>query len=55
MRHSEMGAAEIAETALKIAVADIDIYTSGTATVLRVPDDDGEDETDTELIEGDAS
>jgi len=35
LRHADMSAAEIAETALKIA-ADIDIYTSGTATVLTV-------------------
>ena len=42
MRHSEMGAAEVAETALKIA-ADIDIYTSGTATVLTVSDSDEEE------------
>jgi ATP-dependent HslUV protease subunit HslV len=37
LRHSDMSAADIAETALLIA-ADIDIYTSGTATVLQVPD-----------------
>lgn len=52
LRHSDMGAAEIAETALKIA-AEIDIYTSGTATVLRVPN--GEDESDEDVIEGDAA
>lgn len=45
MRHSDMGAKEIAETALKIA-ADIDIYTSGTATVLTVSSKDSEEEGD---------
>ena len=48
MRHSDMGAKEVAETALKIA-ADIDIYTSGTATVLTVSensDDESEEEND---------
>jgi ATP-dependent HslUV protease subunit HslV len=35
LRHSEMGAAEIARTALLIA-AEIDLYTSGTATVLTL-------------------
>jgi ATP-dependent HslUV protease, peptidase subunit HslV len=35
LRHTEMAAPQIAETALKIA-ADIDIYTSGNATVLTV-------------------
>lgn len=64
LRHSDMGAPEIAERALKIA-AEIDIYTSGNATVLRVPsedepgeDDAGEDETDEsdeDIIEGEAS
>lgn len=50
LRHSDMSAAEIAETALLIA-ADIDIYTSGTATVLRVPDAHP-DESDEEVVEG---
>ena len=58
LRHSDMSAPEIAETALKIA-AEIDIYTSGTATVLRVPDDDNDDsdpdESDQEIIEGGVS
>ena len=63
LRHSDMGAPEIAETALKIA-AEIDLYTSGTATVLRVPDDrkdtdetdeDDGDKSDVEIIEGEAS
>ncbi len=59
LRHSDMAAPEIAERALKIA-AEIDIYTSGNATVLRVPDEsenDGgdEDESDEEVIEGGAS
>lgn len=58
LRHSDLGAAEIAETALKIA-AEIDLYTSGTATVLRVPDNtpggEDEDETDEEIVEGGAS
>lgn len=53
LRHSDMDAAEIAETALKIA-ADIDLYTSGTATVLRVPDGTP-DESDEEVIEGEAA
>lgn len=35
LRHSDMGAEEIAHTALSIA-AEIDIYTSGNATVLTV-------------------
>ncbi len=39
MRHSDMSAAEIARTALLIA-AEIDIYTSGNATVLTVGDDE---------------
>ena len=58
LRHSEMSAAEIAETALLIA-AEIDLYTSGTATVLRVPDDSdpesSDDQSDEELIEGETS
>lgn len=37
LRHTAMDAPTIAETALKIA-AEIDIYTSGNATVLRVPE-----------------
>jgi ATP-dependent HslUV protease, peptidase subunit HslV len=41
LRHTEMNAKEIAESALKIA-ADIDIYTSGNLTVLTVGEkDDG--------------
>lgn len=40
LRHTDMGAEEIARRALGIA-ADIDIYTSGTATVLRVGGDAG--------------
>ena len=58
LRHSDLSAAEIAETALKIA-AEIDLYTSGTATVLRVPDNtpdsEQEDESDEDVIEGGAS
>ena len=53
MRHSDMGAAEVAETALKIA-ADIDIYTSGTATVLTVSDGNDNDEEASEEEKGDA-
>ena len=53
LRHSDLSAAEIAETALKIA-AEIDLYTSGTATVLRVPDG-ADDESDEEVVEGEAS
>jgi ATP-dependent HslUV protease, peptidase subunit HslV len=45
LRHTEMSAKEIAESALKIA-ADIDIYTSGNVTVLTVGEDKntGQDE-----------
>lgn len=39
LRNTELGAVEIAEKALAIA-ADIDIYTSGNATVLSVPKKD---------------
>ena len=53
MRHSEMGAAEVAETALKIA-ADIDIYTSGTATVLTVSGSDDSDDEEASEEKGDA-
>lgn len=44
LRHSDLDAAAIAETALKIA-AEIDLYTSGTATVLTLGGeaDDGEE------------
>lgn len=46
LRHTDLGAEEIARAALQIA-ADIDIYTSGVATVLVVPDgDDSGDEAD---------
>lgn len=41
LRHTELGAEEIAREALRIA-ADIDIYTSGTATVLCVGGTDAE-------------
>ena len=41
LRHSDMGAEEIARTALLIA-AEIDIYTSGNATVLTVGGSDDE-------------
>lgn len=41
LRHSDMDAEAIAREALAIA-AEIDIYTSGTATVLTVRDDSGE-------------
>ncbi|ADI15187.1 ATP-dependent protease subunit HslV [Truepera radiovictrix] len=51
LRHSDMSAAEIAETALLIA-ADIDIYTSGTATVLKVPDTQDTDESDEAVLQG---
>jgi ATP-dependent HslUV protease subunit HslV len=50
LRHSELGAEEIARQALAIA-ADIDIYTSGNATVLTVgggQDGDGADAPDGE-------
>ncbi len=49
LRHSDLGAEEIATNALKIA-ADIDIYTSGNMTVLTVPEKetpDGDDTNDT--------
>lgn len=47
LRHTEMSAKEIAESALKIA-ADIDIYTSGNLTVLTVGEkDDGVGREDT--------
>jgi ATP-dependent HslUV protease, peptidase subunit HslV len=48
LRHTDMNAKEIAESALKIA-ADIDIYTSGNTTVLTVgerDDDTGDDNDD---------
>ena len=47
LRHTEMSAKEIAESALKIA-ADIDIYTSGNTTVLTVgeKEDTGDDNDD---------
>lgn len=41
LRHTELGAEEIAREALRIA-SDIDIYTSGTATVLCVGGTDAE-------------
>lgn len=43
LRHTDMSAAEIAKTAIEIA-AEIDIYTSGTATVLTVGDDASDEE-----------
>lgn len=54
LRHTDMGAEEIARAALAIA-AEIDIYTSGNATVLTVggPDaDEGADEPAPEPAEG---
>jgi ATP-dependent HslUV protease subunit HslV len=54
LRHSELGAEEIARQALAIA-ADIDIYTSGNATVLTVgggQDEDGDDARDGEREPG---
>jgi ATP-dependent HslUV protease, peptidase subunit HslV len=46
LRHSNLGAEEVARNALQIA-ADIDIYTSGNMTVLTVPEKpDGEDTND---------
>ncbi len=51
LRHSSLGAEEIAKNALQIA-ADIDIYTSGNMTVLTVPESsvaensDGDDSDD---------
>jgi ATP-dependent HslUV protease, peptidase subunit HslV len=47
LRHTEMSAKEVAESALKIA-ADIDIYTSGNTTVLTVgeSEDTGDDNDD---------
>lgn len=46
LRHSDLGAEEIARNALQIA-ADIDIYTSGNMTVLTVPEkQDGDDNDD---------
>lgn len=45
LEHTELGAAEIAEEAIRIA-GTIDIYTSGEATVLVVPDGNGDDEGD---------
>jgi ATP-dependent HslUV protease, peptidase subunit HslV len=48
LRHSDLGAEEIARNALQIA-ADIDIYTSGNMTVLTVPEkQDGDDDNDTD-------
>jgi ATP-dependent HslUV protease, peptidase subunit HslV len=53
LRHSDLGAEDIARNALQIA-ADIDIYTSGNMTVLTVPeaaeDEDG-DENDSDTGE----
>jgi ATP-dependent HslUV protease, peptidase subunit HslV len=47
LRHSDLGAEEIARNALQIA-ADIDIYTSGNMTVLTVPEkQDGDDNDNT--------
>jgi ATP-dependent HslUV protease, peptidase subunit HslV len=61
LRHSDLGAEEIARNALKIA-SDIDIYTSGNMTVLTVPDatpetPDGDDtnDTDGETNDGDTN
>jgi ATP-dependent HslUV protease, peptidase subunit HslV len=45
LRHSDLGAEEIARNALQIA-ADIDIYTSGNMTVLTVPEKQDGDDTD---------
>lgn len=45
LEHSELSAAEIAREAIRIA-GTIDIYTSGEATVLVVPDDGNDDEED---------
>lgn len=47
LRHTDLGAEEIARAALAIA-ADIDIYTSGVATVLVVPEREPEPELDVE-------
>ncbi|HLR45980.1 MAG TPA: ATP-dependent protease subunit HslV [Deinococcales bacterium] len=43
LRHTDLPAAEIARTALLIA-AEIDLYTSGNATVLSTEDEDGKNE-----------
>ncbi|MDZ7801238.1 MAG: ATP-dependent protease subunit HslV [Trueperaceae bacterium] len=43
--HTDLAAPEIAREAIRIA-GDIDLYTSGTATVLSVPDADEADEAD---------
>lgn len=43
LEHSELGAADIAREAIRIA-GGIDIYTSGDATVLTVPDGSGDGE-----------
>ena len=43
LRHSDLDAATIARTALLIA-AEIDLYTSGTATVLTIGGDEADDE-----------
>ena len=53
LRHTDLGAEEIAQNALAIASA-IDIYTSGVATVLVVPeaDDDAEDSDDAATANG---
>ncbi len=55
MRHSDMDASAIVRAALKIA-ADIDIYTSGNATVLTVGDtDDAFPETSSETSSSEAA
>src|SRR5690625_3766739 len=51
LRHTDLPAQEIARNALLIA-ADIDIYTSGTATVLTVPN--GDDESGGDRLEDEA-
>lgn len=53
LRHSGMGAEEIARQALAIA-ADIDIYTSGTATILTVGGETSDDETNVDHETGEA-
>ncbi|MGL4610076.1 MAG: ATP-dependent protease subunit HslV [Trueperaceae bacterium] len=50
LRHSDLGAEEIAKNALQIA-ADIDIYTSGNMTVLTVGGKEAESDDDSESEE----
>lgn len=54
LRHTDLGAEEIARASLAIA-ADIDIYTSGVATVLVVPEPETEPETEEAGEEPDGS